>query len=46
MADGSPFALGGLWENWKDPVGGEWVRTFAVVTVAANELLAHLRACR
>jgi hypothetical protein len=19
MSDGSPFGLGGLWENWKDP---------------------------
>ncbi|MCC7347936.1 MAG: SOS response-associated peptidase [Variibacter sp.] len=42
MADGAPFALGGLWENWKDPASGEWLRTFAVVTVPANELLAHL----
>jgi hypothetical protein len=30
--DGSPFGLGGLWENWKDPATGEWIRTFAIIT--------------
>jgi putative SOS response-associated peptidase YedK len=24
MKDGRPFGLGGLWENWKDPISGEW----------------------
>ena len=38
MKDGSPFGLGGLWENWKDPTSGEWVRTFAIITTDANEL--------
>jgi putative SOS response-associated peptidase YedK len=28
MTDGQPFTLAGLWENWKDPDTGEWVRTF------------------
>jgi putative SOS response-associated peptidase YedK len=28
MKDGSPVG-GGLWENWKDPKSGEWMRTFA-----------------
>ncbi len=37
MKDGSPFGLGGLWENWKDPASGEWVRTFAIITTDANE---------
>ena len=27
MKDGSPFGIGGLWENWKDPTSSEWVRT-------------------
>ena len=30
MKDGSPFGIGGLWENWKDPTSGEWVRPFAI----------------
>ncbi len=32
MTDGQPFGIGGLWESWKDPNSGEWIRTFAVVT--------------
>jgi putative SOS response-associated peptidase YedK len=42
MKDGSPFGLGGLWENWKDPTSGEWTRTFAIVTTDANELVAEI----
>src|SRR5215211_3154578 len=42
MKDGSPFGLAGLWENWKDPTTGEWVRTFAVLTTNANELVADI----
>ena len=30
MKDGSPFGLGGLWEKWKDPTSGEWVRPGAL----------------
>ena len=29
MKDGSPFGIAGLWENWKEPTSGEWIRTFA-----------------
>ena len=32
MKNGSPFGIGGLWENWKDPTSGEWMRTFAIIT--------------
>jgi putative SOS response-associated peptidase YedK len=42
MKDGSPFGLGGLWENWKDPTSGEWLRTFAIITTDANELVAEI----
>ena len=27
MKDRSPFGIAGLWENWRDPTSGEWVRT-------------------
>ncbi len=27
MKDGQPFGIGGLWENWKEPTSGEWLRT-------------------
>jgi putative SOS response-associated peptidase YedK len=42
MKDGQPFGIGGLWENWKDPTTGEWIRTFAVITTVANELVAEI----
>jgi putative SOS response-associated peptidase YedK len=34
--------LAALWENWKDPDTGEWVRTFTIITTKANELVAQL----
>jgi putative SOS response-associated peptidase YedK len=42
MKDGQPFGIGGLWENWKEPNSGEWVRTFALITTDANELVAQI----
>jgi putative SOS response-associated peptidase YedK len=39
MRDGAPFGLAGLWENWKDPATGDWLRTFCVVTTRANALV-------
>jgi putative SOS response-associated peptidase YedK len=41
MRDGSPFGIAGIWENWKDLVG-EWRRTFAILTVPPNELIAQI----
>ncbi len=41
MRDGLPFGLAGLWENWKSPTG-EWRRTFAIITVPANALIAQI----
>jgi len=35
------MALAGLWENWRSPAG-EWIRSFAIVTTAPNELCAEL----
>jgi putative SOS response-associated peptidase YedK len=42
MKDGSPFGLAGIWENWKDPASGEWIRTFAIITTESNELVADI----
>ncbi len=42
MKDGSPFGIGGLWENWKDLTSEEWIRTFAIITTDANELVAEI----
>jgi putative SOS response-associated peptidase YedK len=41
FADRRLMALAGLWENWRSP-GGEWLRSFAIVTTAANDLVASL----
>jgi putative SOS response-associated peptidase YedK len=42
MKDGAPFGIAGIWENWKEPASGEWLRTFAIITTDANELVADI----
>jgi putative SOS response-associated peptidase YedK len=42
MKDGSPFGLAGIWENWRNPKTGEWERTFAIITMPSNELVAQI----
>src|SRR5215468_324911 len=42
MKDGAPFGLAGIWENWKEPASGEWIRTFAVITTDANEMVEDI----
>ena len=42
MKSGEPFALAGLWETWKNPGTGREERTFTVITVPANPLLARI----
>jgi putative SOS response-associated peptidase YedK len=39
--DGALFGIAGLWENWRDPTG-QWQRTFAILTVPVNELVAQI----
>jgi len=34
-----PFALAGIWDKWVNPETGEIIRSFAIVTTVANELL-------
>ena len=41
LKDRSPFGIAGIWENWKNP-HGEWVRTFAILTTPANELVGTI----
>lgn len=40
--DGSAFGLAGLWDNWKDPGTGEWLRTFVIITVPSNDLIGRV----
>jgi putative SOS response-associated peptidase YedK len=36
------FGVAGIWENWRDPLTSTWERTFAVITVPANALIAPI----
>ena len=42
MKDGSAFGLAALWENWRHPETGEYLRTFCILTCPANELIATI----
>jgi putative SOS response-associated peptidase YedK len=42
MKSGEPFALAAIWENCQRPETEEWMRTFAVLTCPANELMADI----
>ena len=45
MADGKPFALGGIWETWTERRGeeeGYTVHTCAILTTAANGMMAPI----
>lgn len=39
--DGKPMALAGIWEGWRGE-GGEVIRSFAVITTEANQLMAQV----
>jgi len=39
MKHRAPFGLAGLWENWRDPKTGDWIRTFCILTTQANALM-------
>jgi putative SOS response-associated peptidase YedK len=42
MKDGRPFGIGSTWETWRGPASGEWIRTFAIITTDADELMAEI----
>lgn len=42
LAEGSPMALAGLSEHWKDPANGETLHTFTVITGPPNALVAPI----
>jgi putative SOS response-associated peptidase YedK len=41
-ADGAPLALAGLWSGWHHPETEQVIRTFTIVTTAANRALAPI----
>ena len=38
--DGALFGCAGIWDNWRNPETDQWERTFAVITVEPNEVIA------
>lgn len=42
VQDDGPFALGGLWAEWRDPASGQQRGTFSIVTTEANPLMARI----
>jgi putative SOS response-associated peptidase YedK len=39
LKNNEPFALAGIWDNWRNPENGETLKTFAIITTRANPLL-------
>ncbi len=42
MRDETLFAMAGLWDEWRDPKVGNTIKSFTVITVPANELIAPI----
>ncbi len=42
LASGEPFALAGLWENWKDRETGESLQSTTLITTVANDFMQPL----
>jgi putative SOS response-associated peptidase YedK len=40
--DGDVFGVAGIWENWRNTDTSQWERTFAIVTIEANALIAQI----
>src|SRR3954468_23684014 len=40
--DGEPYALAGLWEEWKGGTGGERLRSATIVTTTPNDAMAEI----
>lgn len=40
--NGSPLAMAGLHEFWKDTASGEWVISFTIITTTAQDSVGHL----
>ena len=42
LADASPFAFAGLWEDWNSKESDESLQTTAIITTAASDFMAQL----
>lgn len=43
LKERKPFAMAGIWSEWTDKETGEIVKSFAIITTTANELLQEIR---
>jgi hypothetical protein len=43
MQNRIPFAMGGVSSEWLQPVTGEVVKTYSIITTPANELMAEIQ---
>lgn len=42
LAAGGGMAVAGIWDAWRIPESGDWLRTFAELTVEANSLVGQI----
>ena len=42
LADGSPFAFAGLWENWESKESDEAIQSTTIITTEANDYLSQI----
>jgi putative SOS response-associated peptidase YedK len=42
LADGSPFAFAGLWENWTSKESDESLQSTAIITTEANDFMSRI----
>ncbi|MBM9499693.1 SOS response-associated peptidase [Leptospira sp. 201903071] len=42
LKDQEIFSLAGIWDSWKNPVSGEIVNSFSILTTDANPLMARI----
>jgi putative SOS response-associated peptidase YedK len=36
------FAFAGIWERWKNPANGEWIKSFSILTTTANAVTSSV----
>jgi putative SOS response-associated peptidase YedK len=42
IADATPMAFAGLWERWRDPIAGDVLHSFTIITGPPNELVSPI----
>ncbi len=42
LSSNSTFSLGGIWDIWRNPLNGEQIKTFSIITIKANKFLEKI----